>query len=314
MLNKPKVVIIGGPTAVGKTKTSIELAKRLGGEIISADSMQIYKGMDIGSAKPDLVEREGIVHHLMDVVDPKAAFSVADFRRLADEAIEDIHSRGKIAIIVGGTGLYINALLYEMDFSSVAKDSEERILLRAFAEKEGAEALHHKLKTIDPEAAERIHPNNVKRVIRAIEIASQTDEKVKDFRRDLIKNERYDIFLMGLTGEREKLYDRINRRVKQMFEAGLLEEVARLKNSGLDDSFTSMKGIGYKEIFPYLEGIQTLEDTMALVALNTRHYAKRQLTWFRRYPDLIWYHVDETPDLLNLIEIIEKEIKSYYNI
>lgn len=313
-MNNPKVIIIGGPTAVGKTKTSIELAKRLNGEIISADSMQIYKGMDIGSAKPDLEEREGIVHHLMDIVDPKEAFSVSDFRKLADETIMDIHARGKVAIVVGGTGLYINALLYEMDFSSATGDSEARILLREFAEKEGSEALHHKLRMLDAEAAERIHPNNIKRVIRAIEIASQTDEKIKDFRSDLVKNERYDIFLMGLTGEREKLYDRINRRVKVMFDAGLIPEVEALKNYGLDDSFTSMKGIGYKEIFPYLEGTQSLDDTIELISINTRHYAKRQLTWFRRYPDLKWYNVDETPDLLNLIEIIEKEIKSYYNI
>lgn len=313
-MNKPKVILIGGPTAVGKTKTSIELAKRLGGEIISADSMQIYKYMDIGSAKPSIEEREGIPHHLLDFVDPREPFSAADFKRLAEAAIEDIHSRGKISIVVGGTGLYMNALLYEMDFSEVTDDSEERKALKAFAETEGNEALHDKLKALDPEAAERIHPNNVKRVIRAIEVASNAEKGVQDFKTALIPNERYDFYLMGLTGDRAKLYDRINRRVLLMFDQGLIDELKFLKNLGLDDSFTSMKGIGYKEIFPYLEGLKPLEQVVTDIQQNSRNYAKRQLTWFRRYPDLKWYDVDAWQDLGTLIEIIEKEIRAHYNI
>lgn len=313
-MNKPKVILIGGPTAVGKTKTSIELAKRLGGEIISADSMQIYKYMDIGSAKPSIEEREGIPHHLLDFVDPREPFSAADFKRLAEAAIEDIHSRGKISIVVGGTGLYMNALLYEMDFSEVTDDSEERKALKAFAETEGNEALHDKLKALDSEAAERIHPNNVKRVIRAIEVASNAEKGVQDFKTALIPNERYDFYLMGLTGDRAKLYDRINRRVLLMFDQGLIDELKFLKNLGLDDSFTSMKGIGYKEIFPYLEGLKPLEQVVTDIQQNSRNYAKRQLTWFRRYPDLKWYDVDAWQDLGTLIEIIEKEIRAHYNI
>lgn len=313
-MEKAKVIIIGGPTAVGKTKTAIELAKRLNGEVISADSMQIYKGMDIGSAKPDMAEREGIVHHLLDVADPKEPFSVSDFKRLAEAAIDDIHSRGKVAIVAGGTGLYVNALLYEMDFSGTDKDSAERQALTEMAERLGPMKLHLELKRLNPEAAERIHPNNVKRVIRAIEIARSELGTVKDFAKDLVVNERYDFFLMGLTGDRKKLYDRINKRAKVMMDQGLIHEVEQLKKMGLDDSFTSMKGIGYKEIFPYLDGVQTLDATIAAIQLNTRRYAKRQLTWFRRYEQLRWYDVDSEPNLLTLIERIEKEIRAYYNI
>lgn len=313
-MNKPKVILIGGPTAVGKTKTSIELAKRLGGEIISADSMQIYKGMDVGSAKPTLEEREGIAHHLMDVVDPRDPFSVSDFKRLAEAAIEDIHSRGKVSIVVGGTGLYMNALLYEMDFSEVQTDSAQRDELTQYAESEGPEKLHHRLRALDPDAAERIHPNNVKRVIRAIEIARESKGPIKDFKKDLVYNERYDFFLMGLTDLRDKLYDRINGRVDEMVRSGLIDEVKALKNLGLDDSFVSMKGIGYKEIFPYLEGTQSLEQTIQIISQNTRNYAKRQLTWFKRYEQLKWYDLNGSTDLNNLIEIIEKEIREHYNI
>lgn len=313
-MNKAKVIIVGGPTAIGKTKTAIELAKRLNGEVISADSMQIYKGMDIGSAKPDMDERDGIVHHLLDVVDPREAFSVSDFKRLAESAIEDIHSRGKVAIVAGGTGLYVNALLYDMDFSGTQKDSEERQALSALAEALGPEKLHQALEQLDPEAASRIHPNNVKRVIRAIEIAKSASGSVKDFAKDLKPNERYDFFLMALTGDRKKMYDRINKRAQIMIDQGLIHEVEQLKNMGLDDSFTSMKGIGYKEIFPYLDGNQTLEATIEAIQLNTRRYAKRQLTWFRRYETLRWYDVDSEPNLLILIERIEKEIRAYYNI
>lgn len=313
-MNKPKVVIIGGPTAVGKTKTSIELAKRLNGEIISADSMQIYKHMDIGSAKPSLEEREGIVHHLLDFADPLEPFSVADFKRLAEEKIEEIHSRGKVSIVVGGTGLYINALLYEMDFSQVSDDTAQRRTLERYLETEGHGALHHRLHLLDPEAAQRIHPNNAKRVIRAIEVAMNSEAGIGNFKTDLTPNLRFDFYLMALTGDRTKLYDRINRRVVAMFDQGLVEELKFLKNLGLDDSFTSMKGIGYKEIFPYLEGTQTLAEVIEKVQLNTRHYAKRQLTWFKRYPNLKWYDVDASSDLITLIETIEKEIRAHYNI
>lgn len=313
-MNKPKVIIIGGPTAVGKTKTSIALAKAFNGEIISADSMQIYEHMNIGSAKPDMAERDGVIHHLMDVADPKKAFTVADYKRLAEEKIEAIHAKGKVSIVVGGTGLYINALLYEMDFSEVSKDHTRRDELQKNADTEGVLKLHERLAKLDPESAERIHPNNVKRVIRAIEVAENADNQMKDFKRDLIPNERFDFYLMGLTGDRKKLYDRINQRVLEMFDMGLVDELNFLKNLGLDDSFTSMQGIGYKEIFPYLEGKKTLEEVIHEIQINSRHYAKRQLTWFRRYENLKWYDIDAQPDFDTLIEIIEKDIRSHYNI
>lgn len=313
-MNKPKVIIIGGPTAVGKTKTSIELAKQLNGEIISADSMQIYKYMDIGSAKPSMIERDGIAHHLLDFVSPLESFSVSDFKRLAEETIEDIHARGKVSIVVGGTGLYINSLLYEMDFSEVSDDNEARRSLERFALNEGNEALHHRLHLLDPDSASRIHPNNVKRVIRAIEIASNSEAGMKDFKTDLVPNLKYDFYLMALTGDREKLYDRINLRVLDMFNNGLVEELIFLKNMGLDDSFTAMKGIGYKEIFPYLEGQISLDQAINEIQQNTRRYAKRQLTWFKRYQDLKWYDVDQYLDLETLIETAANEIRSYYKI
>lgn len=313
-MSKPKVIIIGGPTAVGKTKTSIELAKRLNGEIISADSMQIYEHMNIGSAKPDLAEREGIIHHLMDVVSPLEAFTVANYKALAEEKIREIHARGKVSIVVGGTGLYINALLYDMDFSEVSKDHTRRDELQHFADTEGITKLHQMLVDLDPEAGERIHPNNVKRVIRAIEIAEKATDGVKDFKKDLKANENFDFFLMGLTGDRSKLYDRINKRVLEMFEMGLVDELIFLKNLGLDDSFTSMQGIGYKEIFPYLQGKKTLEEVIHDIQINSRHYAKRQLTWFKRYDHLKWYDIDMHLDFGTLIERIEKDIRAHYNI
>lgn len=313
-MDKPKVIIIGGPTAVGKTKTSIALAKAFDGEIISADSMQIYEHMNIGSAKPDMSERDGVVHHLMDVVDPKSPFTVADYKRLAEAAIQDIHARGKVSIVVGGTGLYINALLYEMDFSEVTKDHKRRDELQRFADTEGAIKLHERLLELDPEAAERIHPNNVKRVIRAIEVAENAEGNMKDFKKDLVPNESFDFFLMGLTGDRHKLYDRINKRVLEMFDMGLVDELIFLKNLGLDDSFTSMQGIGYKEIFPYLDGNKTLDEVVHDIQINSRHYAKRQLTWFRRYENLKWYDIDVQPNFDTLIEIIEKDIRAHYNI
>jgi tRNA dimethylallyltransferase len=201
-----------------------------------------------------------------------------------------------------------------MDFAEITDCTKERSALQEYAEKEGNLALYHRLEALDPVAATRIHPNNVKRVIRAIEVATNASSGIKDFKNDLKPNLRYDFYLMGLTGDRSKLYDRINRRVLAMFDQGLIEELNFLKNLGLDDSFTSMKGIGYKEIFPYLQGLKTLDQVIQEIQQNSRHYAKRQLTWFKRYPNLTWYDVDAWQDLNTLIEIIEKEIRAHYNI
>lgn len=312
-MNNPKpVIIIGGPTAVGKTKCAIDLAQRFGGEIVSADSMQIYKGMDIGSAKPTKEELSAVPHHLIDVVLPTEDFTVSDFKKRAEASIDEIHSRGLIPIVVGGTGLYINALLYDMDFAGEGSDPVFRESLRAFLEAHGPDQLHERLKAADPEAAARIHPNNTKKVIRAIEVAELGGAPMGDFKTDLKPNMRYNFYLMGLTDNRQTLYDRINKRVLDMADQGLLEELKSLKNMGLDVSFTSMKGIGYKEFFPYLDGDKSLETVIEEVQQNSRRYAKRQLTWFRRYEQLHWYSLEAFESWEALMASIEKNIKDYF--
>lgn len=312
-MTTPKpVILIGGPTAVGKTKCAIDLALKFGGEIVSADSMQIYKFMDIGSAKPTPEERAQVPHHMIDIVDPREDFSVSDYKKLAEATIDDIHNRGLIPIVVGGTGLYMNSLLYNMDFAKEQGDDAYRLELQAFLDTNGIEAFYERLKTLDPEAAERIHPNNTRRVMRAIEIAELSGEKIGNFKTDLEHNHKYQFYFIGLTDERKKLYDRINQRVIDMISDGLLNELDLLKNMGLDVSFTSMKGIGYKEFFPYLNGEKTLETVIEEVQQNSRRYAKRQLTWFRRYDQLHWYSLDDFSSWEVLTESIEKNIRDYF--
>ncbi|MDN5298943.1 MAG: tRNA dimethylallyltransferase [Clostridiales bacterium] len=283
MQNNPKIVILAGPTAVGKTDLSIALAKAMGTEIISADSVQIYKKLNIGSAKPTTAEMDGVVHHLIDFVPPTEKYSVSDYARDAKREIRRLHEQGKTPLIVGGTGLYINALLYEMNFGESMGDDDYRKRMEAYAETQGAAALHAKLRQIDPEAAERIHQNNIRRVVRALEINHISGHKAGDFATVPTLTKDYKIYLFGLTRDREKLYARINKRVDLMLMQGLIEEVADLKNMGLDDSFQSMQGIGYKEVLGYLNHLYDYDTMVSLLKQSSRRYAKRQMTWFRRY-------------------------------
>lgn len=287
-----KLIIIAGPTAVGKTDLSISLAKALNTEIISADSVQIYKGLDIGSAKPSPEEMQGIPHHLMDFLPPETAFSVSDYVKLAKAEISRLHGLGKIPVVVGGTGLYINGLLYDMTFGETHSDDTFREQMEQVYRECGADVLHERLIQCDPDAANRIHPNNVKRVIRALEIVHVTGKPMGDFAIDLVPTQDYDVILVVLTRDRETLYDRINRRVLLMFELGLLDEVKKLKNLGLDDSYQSMQGIGYKEVLAYLNGLITYEHLIDEIQKGSRHYAKRQLTWFKRYTNSIVINLD----------------------
>ncbi|WP_099313384.1 tRNA (adenosine(37)-N6)-dimethylallyltransferase MiaA [Clostridium paraputrificum] len=302
---KKKILVIGGPTAVGKTELSIELAKRLNGEIISADSMQIYKYMDIGSAKISKEEMNGVVHHLIDVVDPSINFSVADYKEQGEKAIKEIISRGKLPIIVGGTGLYINSLTCNMTFTEAEKDEDYRRELERLAEEHGNNYIHEMLKDIDPISYKEIHANNRKRVIRALEVYKLTGNPFSSYNagEDFYKSE-YDVHYYVLTMDREKLYERINLRVDIMMEKGLLEECIKLKEMGYTSSMQSMQGIGYKEILYYLEGNVKLQEAINMIKQGSRNYAKRQLTWFRRDKRVTFLDKDK----LSYVEILEKVI------
>ena len=292
---KKQILIIAGPTAVGKTEYAIATAKAIGGEIVSADSMQLYKYMDIGSAKPTQKELSQVKHYLVDEIDPREKFSVAKYQKLAKAAIREIFDKGRVPVISGGTGLYINSLIYEMDFAAPPSDEAFRKELEDMALKKGRDYIHSKLAELDPDAAARIHPNNVKKVIRAIE-AAQNGNKVKDFDNAQVPAADYDVLLAGLTRDRAELYERINRRVDILIEKGLVEEVSSLMQMGLGYDDISMKGIGYKEIIGSLEGKYTIEEAIELIKKNTRHYAKRQLTWLRRYDNIKWFNLSSYED------------------
>lgn len=286
---KKPLIILTGPTAVGKTAASIGLAQAIGGEIISADSMQVYRHMDIGSAKIRPEEMQGVPHHLIDVLEPEEAFHVVRFQQMAKEAMEGIYERGRIPIVVGGTGFYIQALLYDIAFGENEEDRSYRKELEELAKKEGAETLHAMLAQVDEKAALEIHANNVKRVIRALEFYHQTGQKISEHNEEERKKESaYNSAYFVLNDERSHLYDRINRRVDLMFEAGLVEEVRALKNRGYTRDMVSMQGLGYKEIFACLDGECTLEEAKEIIKRDTRHFAKRQITWFKRERDVIW--------------------------
>lgn len=307
---KNKLMIIAGPTAVGKTNISIQCAKRLNAEIISADSMQIYKYMDIGSAKISSEEMEGIPHHLIDLLDPKDEYSVAQFKTDAENAIAEITSKNKLPIIAGGTGLYINSLIYNYDFAQSNKDEVYREYLSKQAEEKGKEFVHEMLKEVDYSSYERLFPNDLKRVIRALEIYKVTGKKISEY----YENQNtfdipYDLKYYVLTMNREALYDRINKRVDLMLEKGLVEEVTALKQRGYTKDLQSMKGIGYKEILQYLDGEVSLEDAIEKIKQGSRNYAKRQLTWFRKDPRAVWIDKDNFKSEKEIVDFICEDMK-----
>jgi tRNA dimethylallyltransferase len=299
--SKQKLLVIIGPTAVGKTKLSIELAKRYNGEIISGDSMQIYRGMDIGTAKIKKDEMEGIPHHLIDIKEPFENFSVAEFQHLVRAKIDGIAQKGHLPIITGGTGLYIQSVIYDYQFSDVPGDESFRLMLEERVKEIGNEALYKELLEVDPGSASQIHPNNVRRVIRALEIFHLTGKTMQEFQSTQKPDLLYNTALVGLSMEREKLYERINYRVDLMIEEGLIEEVKDLYQSGLRDC-QSIQAIGYKEIYEYLEGKVTLDDAIVNLKQNSRRYAKRQLTWFRNKMDVEWFDMTD-------VENVSKKIK-----
>lgn len=277
------MIILTGPTAAGKTELSIKLAEAVGGEIISADSMQVYKKMNIGTAKIMPEEMDGIPHYLVDELEPDEEFHVVRFQQMAKRAVEKIYEKGKIPIVVGGTGFYIQALLYDIDFSEEDADRGYRDRLKKLAEEKGNGYLHRMLAEVDPESAQAVHENNIKRVIRALEFYEKTGTKISMHNeQERTKESRYNFVYFVLTHERKILYDRINQRVDRMIEAGLIDEVRQLACEGYTKDMVSMQGIGYKEVFDYLEGKQDLAETAERIKKDTRHFAKRQLTWFRR--------------------------------
>lgn len=291
---KLPLIVLTGPTAVGKTSLSIRLAKAVGGEIISADSMQVYRHMDIGSAKVTREEMDGVPHHLIDILDPNEEFNVVVFKNRAKAAMEEIRSRGRIPVIAGGTGFYIQALVYDIDFKENEEGGKIRRELEALADKEGEACLHHLLTQVDPESARAIHPNNVKRVIRALEYYRQTGEKISVHNETERKKESpYQLFYYVLNTDRETLYQRIDSRVDEMIEKGLVKEVQALKAMGCTRDLVSMQGLGYKEILDYLDGRTPLEEAIYILKRDTRHFAKRQLTWFRRERDVRWLNLPE---------------------
>lgn len=299
---KPKAIVICGPTASGKTALSIELAKKIGGEIISCDSMQIYKEMDIGTAKPTKEEMQEIKHYLMDFVSPDKRYSVADFKQDAKNAMKEIIAKGKIPIIVGGTGLYVDSLIYEIDYPNIEFDENYRKQLEEKSEKEGLEKLYEEAKKIDPHAIEKISVNDQKRILRILEIYHATGKNKTEQEKESRKNPvEYDYHVYAINWDREKLYERINKRVDIMIEQGLIEEVKRIYQK-YDTFPTAMQGLGYKEVVEYLENKCTKEEMIEKIKMETRRYAKRQLTWFRKNKQTIW--LDGQEKIQNNIKII----------
>lgn len=313
MTEKKPLVILTGPTAVGKTALSIKLASEIGGEIISADSMQVYRQMDIGSAKIKPEEMGGIPHHLIDILEPEEEFNVCLFEKLALEAMEQIYERGHIPVVVGGTGFYIQALLYQIDFTEEETDTAFRDKLWQLGEEKGNHYLHELLRKVDPESAEEIHENNRKRVIRALEFYENSGKPISTHNKEQRqKTSAYNSCYFVLTDDRKKLYERIESRVDQMLSKGLVDEVRTLKERGCNASMVSMQGLGYKEILEYLDGRCSLLEAVEKIKKETRHFAKRQLTWFRREKDVIWidkqaFAYDEDAVLSCILENLRKK-------
>lgn len=305
---KEKLIVLVGPTACGKTDMGIRLAKKINGEIISADSMQIYKYMNIGTAKPTVEEMDEIAHYMIDNIKPDEEFSVALFRELSQKYIEDILSKGKRPIVVGGTGLYVNSLTKPWNFSKTEPNEALRQELESLAKEKGAYYLHESLREVDPVSAKNIHPNNIKRVIRALEVYKTSGKAKSQLDQESMKNEvQYEPILLGLSMERSTLYTRIELRIDKMIEAGLVEEVRSLLDMGYREDLVSMQGLGYKEIIKYLKGQCTLEEAIEILKRDTRHFAKRQLTWFRRDERIKWFKIEDYPSL----DELESDVLDY---
>lgn len=301
-MTKPKVIVICGPTASGKTALSIELAKKINGEIVSCDSMQIYKDMDIGTAKPTIEEMQGIKHYMLDFVSPDERYSVADYKKQAKQAIREIIEKGKVPIVVGGTGLYVDSLIYEIEYQDIEFDEKYRKQLEERSKKEGLEVLYNEAKKIDPEAIIKISPNDKKRILRILEIYNATGKNKTEQEKESRKNEvEFDYKVYAISWDREKLYDRINQRVDIMIDQGLIEEVQKIY-SKYNKFPTAMQGLGYKEVLEYLEGKCNKQEMIDKIKQETRRYAKRQLTWFRKNKQTIW--LDGQEKIQNNIEII----------
>ncbi|MCI9976780.1 tRNA (adenosine(37)-N6)-dimethylallyltransferase MiaA [Clostridioides difficile] len=305
-MKKIPLIILTGPTAVGKTDLSIKLAKDINAEIISADSMQIYKYMDIGSAKVTEEEMQGVKHYLIDEVKPDYPFSVSEFQQRAKKYIYEINQKGKSVLVTGGTGLYLNSLIYNMDFAKSDANNELRDELQNQLAEKGIDYMHDRLKSLDEEAANRIHKNNTKRVVRALEVCL-SGKKMNDFSSDLKFNEEYEPIIIVLNRNREHLYERINMRVDIMLENGLVKEVKKLLSMGFKKDMISMQGIGYKEILKYLDGEYTYEEAIEIIKRDSRRYAKRQITWFKRYEIAKWFDLDKYES----IDTLKNEIILY---
>lgn len=307
------LIVIGGPTASGKSDIAVELARKIGGEVVSADSMQIYKYMDIGSAKITLEEMMGIPHHMIDVADPTEEYHVARYAMEAKECILDIQKRGKIPILCGGTGFYIQAVVRDIDFSDSGADESYRRELASYAMEFGQEALHKQLQDIDPVSASAIHPNNLKRVIRALEYYHQTGETISEHNlKESQRTSPFDLHFFVITCDRQTLYDRIDRRVDFMMEMGLLDEVMYLKAMGLHRDMVSMQGLGYKEMLDYLDGRYSLEEAIRILKRDSRHYAKRQITWFKREKDAVWIRREDFDNkTMRIVEHLKDALSAF---
>lgn len=312
--NLPPLIIVAGPTASGKSDTAVALARRLNGSIISADSMQVYRGMDVGSAKVTPDEMQGIPHYLIDVIDPKGEWNVVRFQQEAKAAIADIYAKGRLPILCGGTGFYIQALLYDIDFTQTCENTTYRDELKNRADTEGPEALYAQLQKVDPTSAACWHPNNVKRTIRALEFYHETGQRISEHNEEQHqRSAAYDVLFYVLTMDRDRLYKRIDQRVDLMMKRGLVEEVTRLRSQGLTQADVSMQGLGYRQILDALDGTCTIEEAVTRIKTETRHFAKRQLTWFKREPGVIWMPAEAYPSRDAMVDVMLEQITEHYN-
>ena len=309
--NENRLVVISGPTASGKSEIAVELARKIGGEVISADSMQVYRHMDIGSAKITLEEMMGVPHYMIDVAEPTENFDVARFAEEAKAHVRDIQRRGKVPILCGGTGFYIQAVTRDIDFTESGSDEAYRSELAKYAETYGNEALHARLRENDPESADAIHANNVKRVIRALEYYRQTGEKISEHNiRESERPSPYDLHFYVIHCDRQALYDRIDRRVDFMMDMGLIDEVMYLKAMGLTRDMVSMQGLGYKEMLDYLDGMYDLEEAVRILKRDSRHYAKRQITWFKREKEAVWIRREDfNNDTFKIVDFLVNDLR-----